>query len=260
MRLGCDLWLSRPLARWFGFARLHRLTDLEIIVDRDQDGTLAAEPIPAALAVEARARAEDAGVRLSVCASVYNFGLGDPDPAWAARCAVAVRRAIEFAAAAGAERVCVRTDAEAGLQQSRRRARFAGHAAALADEARAAGVTLALENLHDPVPLFVSLLALPELAEWRALWNVAHAHAFGGPVGLAGAAGLLSGRLCGFSISDNRGSADDHLGIGRGNVDVRGFLRGVWAGRRELPVFVEVHEGAALIASLKTLRRWARAV
>ena len=263
LRLGCDVWLSRPksLARWIKFARLHRLTDVEIIVDRDEDGTLAAEPIPPALAAEARACAEDAEVRLAVCASVYNFGLGDASPAWAARCADAVRRALEFAVAAGAQRVGVRTDADGGLGQARRRARFAEHAARLGAEARAAGVVIALENLHDPVPLFVSLLGLEELRGWQVLWNLAHAHAFGGPAGLAAGAGDLFGRrLCGFSLSDNRGNADDHLAIGRGTVDVRGFLGAVWATRRELPIFLEIHRGADLIASLRTVRRWARSV
>jgi sugar phosphate isomerase/epimerase len=177
-----------------------------------------------------------------------------------------VRRAVDFAVAAGAARVAVRTDPEAGLGQSRRRDRFLGHAAALATEAAAAGVTLALENFHDPVPLFLSLLGAPELASWAALWNVAHAHAFGGPVGQAGAVGLLARRppgLVGFALSDNRGHKDEHLPIGRGGrsgVDVRGFLAGVWARQPELPVFLEIHDGVGLEASVKTTRRWARAL
>ena len=256
IELGCDVWLLKSLSRWMRWASSIGCRHVEIICDRDLDGAGAATPIPVALADQARTLAGDLGLELTACASVWNLALGDDDPTWAARSADAVRCAVEFAARAGARWVVVRTDPEAGLRGARRRRRFLEHAANLGREAAAAGVALVLENLHDPVPLFVGLAAAPELADWHLLWNVAHAHAFGGPITPAAAAGLLPRRPVAFALSDNDGRSDGHLGIGLGSVDVRGFLpRALGTG---VPVFIEVHQAAALEASVKTVRRWAR--
>ncbi|MCC6999974.1 MAG: sugar phosphate isomerase/epimerase [Deltaproteobacteria bacterium] len=256
IELGCDVWLLKPLPRWLRWAASIGCRHVEIICDRDLDGAGAATPIPVALADQARTLAGELGLGLGVCASVWNLALGDDDPAWAARSADAVRCAIEFAARAGAAWVVVRTDPDAGLRGARRRERFLDHAERLSREAAAAGVTLALENLHDPLPLFRDLLGRPELAAWAVLWNVAHAHAFGGPLTPAAGLALLPRAPLAFALSDNDGHSDGHLGIGRGSVDVRGFLPHALGA--QVPLFIEVHEAAALEASVRTVRRWAR--
>jgi len=123
------------------------------------------------------------------------------------------------------------------------------------------GVTLAVEN--SPRGRAHRLVATPQEHLYilekvssphiGALLDLGHAHTWG--FDLREYINLLKDHVVAFHIHDNHGSSDEHLPLGRGNMDVKGVMEEIRSLDRTLPVVLILHSRKDVSESLAFLER-----
>ena len=123
------------------------------------------------------------------------------------------------------------------------------------------GVTLAVEN--SPRGRAHRLVATPQEHLYilekvssphiGALLDLGHAHTWG--FDLREYINLLKDHVVAFHIHDNHGSSDEHLPLGKGNMDVRGVMEEIRSMDRALPVILILHNRKDVSESLAFLER-----
>ncbi|GAA2596467.1 sugar phosphate isomerase/epimerase family protein [Actinomadura fulvescens] len=224
---------GEPVDRGIDHALRHGFRALEIaLLDPALfDGLLPSDDQARAVA------ARTADLRLSVHAPIDQICLADPDPEIRAASADCLRRTIAAAHHMGARVVVFHlirgTRDELPLSADESGRAFAADLIRpLGEEAAAAGVTLAVENIGiSSRAADRDYTGLCDLVDTIGLDNVgialdighAHVHDHNGG-GLAAAAGLFGSRVCHYHVHDNDGTADQHLRVGGGTVDYAPLL------------------------------------
>jgi len=123
------------------------------------------------------------------------------------------------------------------------------------------GITLAVEN--SPRGRAHRLVATPQEHLYilekvssphiGALLDLGHAHTWG--FDLREYINLLKDHIVAFHIHDNHGSSDEHLPLGKGNMDVRGVMEEIRSMDRALPVILILHNRKDVSESLAFLER-----
>jgi len=123
------------------------------------------------------------------------------------------------------------------------------------------GITLAVEN--SPRGRAHRLVATPQEHLYilekvssphiGALLDLGHAHTWG--FDLREYINLLKDHIVAFHIHDNHGSSDEHLPLGKGNMDVKGVMEEIRSMDRALPVILILHNRKDVSESLAFLER-----
>lgn len=219
---------GEPVDRSIDHAFEHGFAALEIAL---LDPALFGQDGPLPTDAQARAvAARTADMRLSVHAPINEICLADPDPEVRAASAACLRQTIASSALMGARTIAfhlIRNSRDAALPLSEDavgRSFARDLIGPLAEDAAAAGITLAVENIGiSDRAADRDYTGLCDLVDGLALDNfgialdVGHAHVH--TTGLAEAAALFGSRICHYHVHDNDGTADQHLRVGAGNID-----------------------------------------
>jgi len=126
----------------------------------------------------------------------------------------------------------------------------------LVQEAESMGLTLAIENVFEETPESLkTLLEEIDSPHFRFCFDTGHHNVFS-RVPLQNWFGALGRYLCEVHLHDNRREMDEHLPIGEGTFDFKGFFR--LLSQFELnPVYtIEPHEEPHLWRSLEAVKRY----
>ncbi len=236
------------------------------------------------LGAELGRMASRAGLGVSVHAPYDEkepINLGDEDRTVRVNSRRAVRQSLEFAANVGASYVTIHgsyqwfPDADASfqlplrlrvsqLQYETMRERYLEELSALCWQAKAAGLTMAVENFYDsplgrgkvkfpvrPDQVRHCLDAIPDNLGF--MYDLGHGNSLGmHPADFLDMVGPR--HLMGTHIHDNDGSKDQHWVVGEGTIDMLGFL--LFAKQRQLtfPLNLELKNEDDLLASRGALQ------
>lgn len=117
-----------------------------------------------------------------------------------------------------------------------------------------AGIVLALENIFEVHPrLLAALLDQFDSPSIGHCFDVGHWRLFAGAVTLTEWFSALAHRTVHLHLHDNRGTGDDHLPIGEGDIDFATLFRLVAALPKAPTMTLEAHSREALLRSLSAV-------
>ncbi len=126
------------------------------------------------------------------------------------------------------------------------------------------GVMLAIEN--SPRGRAHRLVAIPqehlyilkrlESAHVGALLDLGHAHTWG--LDLREYIKSLAKYILLFHLHDNRGDSDEHLPLGKGNIDLRGVGEEIQKLSKEVPLILNMRQKEDIVKSIKFLEKIGR--
>lgn len=122
-------------------------------------------------------------------------------------------------------------------------------------QAKKAGITIYIENSEDDTPEAVVAI-LQRYPSFKACFDLAHYTVFGAAGWEECLNGYPYGAVGEVHLSDNDGKEDLHLVLGKGCVDIKGFLEEMDR-RGEKPVItVEPHSGEDMLLDMKYMERF----
>ncbi len=122
--------------------------------------------------------------------------------------------------------------------------------------AKRAGIVLALENIFEVHPhLLSSLLEQIDSPFFSHCFDAGHWRLFANAVSLPEWFAALGRRTVHLHLHDNRGTGDDHLPIGDGDIDFSTLFRLVATLPASPSMTLEAHSRDALLRSLSALER-----
>ncbi|MCX7750556.1 MAG: sugar phosphate isomerase/epimerase [Candidatus Bipolaricaulota bacterium] len=260
MGLSTFLWPGMGPGRWISLAGELGLGWVELRAD---PGAVYPPDLDGAGRRRLRELLEGRGLRATVHAPIYGINLSSPYPALAAAALGEVLGAVDLARDLGAERLIVHpggVDPDYLQLDGARELALRRFTWALELILRRAGdLPVALENkqrgrawemVYTPDDHRGFLERFPGLG---ACLDVGHLHTVGGDV--AAYVRALGDRLVHLHLHDNRGSGDDHLGLGEGTLDWRGVVSALEEAGYAGPVILEIPDPEALRRSVALLER-----
>ncbi len=120
----------------------------------------------------------------------------------------------------------------------------------LLEEAAADGLLVALENIFEPTPnLLAQLLASLPAPHFGHCLDIGHWRLFA-KTSLADWLAAVGPRLLHLHLHDNRGTADDHLPVGEGDIDFPALFAGLRTLTSSPSMTLEARDRPALLRSL----------
>lgn len=199
-----------------------------------------------------------AGLAVTVHGPFHDLNPGALEPLVLAATATRFRQTLDAAAALGARLVVFHPGYDPWkyggqdhlwLEQSRE------FWPPLLDQARAAGITVALENIFEVHPgTIADLLEAIDRPEFGHCLDIGHWHLFARDTPLGEWLERLGPRIVHVHLHDNRGRADDHLPIGEGRIDFTDLFTRLRVLPQPFSMTLEAHRRSHLERSLAAVR------